>query len=135
MPPTTVQLTSESSRATELLQGKVVARVIRHRETEVLVEFTDQSRLFIDRSHSGVELSITERAGSTHALTTQQAYLATFAFLETQFRSTGSEELGALLGSLALLPDGSPADPAHKREWEAAVASSIAGDVDAKLGP
>ena len=66
----------------------------------------------------------------TH-LTEQQAYLAMFAFLEGQFRSTGSADLGALLGSLALLPDGSPADPAHKTDWHAAVAAAVAGTVNA----
>ena len=52
-------LNAEAERATELLRGKVVARVERHREAEVMVEFTDGTRLYIDRSDSGVELSIT----------------------------------------------------------------------------
>lgn len=53
-------LEEESMLATEMLSGKVVARVVRHRETEVLVEFTDGTRLFVDRSTNGVEVSITE---------------------------------------------------------------------------
>ncbi len=66
----------------------------------------------------------------TH-LTERQAYLAMFAFLEAQYRSTGSGDLGALLGSLALLPDGSPADPAHNSEWQAAVQAALTNRVDA----
>jgi hypothetical protein len=52
-------LAQEAARATEILHGKVVARIARHRDTEVLVEFTDGTRLFVDRSESAVELSIT----------------------------------------------------------------------------
>lgn len=66
-------------------------------------------------------------------LTEHQAYLAMFAFLETQFRSTGSGDIGALLGSLSLLPDGSPADPAHKAEWQAAVAAATSEQVSPGL--
>lgn len=65
-------------------------------------------------------------------LTKQQAYLAMFAFLERQYL-LGAEELGSLLGSLALLPDGSPADPAHAAEWSAAVQQALSGQVFAEL--
>lgn len=53
------ELAQEATRATEMLQGKVVVRIARHRETEVLVEFADGTRLFVDRSESAIELSIT----------------------------------------------------------------------------
>jgi len=53
------ELEDEASRATALLAGKVLRRVWRHREREVAIEFTDGSRLFVDRTASGVELSIT----------------------------------------------------------------------------
>ncbi len=59
MQPSPQDLAQEASRATEILQGKVVARIARLRNTEVLVEFTDGTRLFVDRSDSAVELSIT----------------------------------------------------------------------------
>lgn len=49
-----------------------------------------------------------------------QAYLAMLAFLDAQHRS-GVEELGALIGSMSLLADGSPADPAITQEWRAAL--------------
>lgn len=69
-------------------------------------------------------------------LTEKQAYLAMFAFLDKQF-SLGCTELGALLGSMALLPDGSPADQALARDWSEAVAAAVSGRADAqfRLGP
>lgn len=54
-----MDLDAEAERATELLKGKVVACVKRFREGEVLVEFEDGTRLYVDRSIEGVELSIT----------------------------------------------------------------------------
>lgn len=51
-------LEQQSTCATEILQGKVVARITRHRKTEVLIEFVDGTRLFVDQSNTGVELSI-----------------------------------------------------------------------------
>ena len=44
-------------------------------------------------------------------LTDREAYFAMFAFLEAHFSRTGSADIGALLGELSTLPDGSPADP------------------------
>jgi hypothetical protein len=129
MPLTPEQLEQESIQATEILQGKVVSRVIRHRETEVLVEFADQCRLFVDRTQGGVELSITGGTSTCQSLTSQQAYLAMFSFLDSYCQSTGSSDIGALLGSLSPLPDDSPADPAHRREWEAAIRSAASGRV------
>jgi len=49
----------DSARATEMLQGKTVARVIRHRPGEVVIEFADGTRVFVDRLEAGLELSIT----------------------------------------------------------------------------
>ncbi|MBA4766643.1 MAG: hypothetical protein H2049_03290 [Porphyrobacter sp.] len=51
-------LDEESERATAMLAGKIVARVVRQREAEVLIEFTDGTRLFVDGGTT-VELSIT----------------------------------------------------------------------------
>jgi hypothetical protein len=50
-------LDEESQRATVMLHGKVVTRVVRHRDREVLIEFSDGSRLFCD-SDAPVALSI-----------------------------------------------------------------------------
>lgn len=60
MVPSKEVLDAESARATTMLQGKTVARVVRHRPTELLIEFVDGTRLFVDRAEAGVELSITE---------------------------------------------------------------------------
>lgn len=51
-------LDEETARATEMLRGKMVKRVVRHREGEVLIEFEDGSRFFAD-SKTSLELSIT----------------------------------------------------------------------------
>ena len=59
MPRSTKQLSEESKRANQLLASKIVARVTRHRHSEVLVEFTGGTRLFVESSEDGVELSIT----------------------------------------------------------------------------
>jgi len=50
----------ESKRATLLLAGKVVARVFRHRQNEVGIEFTDGTRFFIDAGDDCLELSIAD---------------------------------------------------------------------------
>lgn len=53
-------LEDEARRATDLLAGKTVGRVWRHRPSEVAIKFTDGTRLFVDASRDGVELSITD---------------------------------------------------------------------------
>jgi hypothetical protein len=54
-------LDEEGERATAMLLGKVVKRIARFREREVLIEFEDGARLFVD-SATPLELSI-EGAG------------------------------------------------------------------------
>lgn len=66
-------------------------------------------------------------------MTERESYLAMFAFLEAHYRRTRSEDVGALLGDLSLLPSGSPADPAVTFEWEAAVALAKTGEVRAQM--
>lgn len=56
-------LPQEAAAATNALAGKVVARVERHRASKILVEFTDGTRLFIDGTVEGLELSITGGRG------------------------------------------------------------------------
>lgn len=53
------QLAEESARATRMLAGKIVARVARHSSSEVLLEFQDGTRLFVDALEGGIELSVT----------------------------------------------------------------------------
>jgi hypothetical protein len=59
-----------------------------------------------------------------------------FAFLEQYYATTRAEDVGALLGSMALLPDGQPADRGIAAEWERAVAraASDEGAVNLALG-
>ncbi len=45
------------------------------------------------------------------------AYAAMFEFLAQHYERTGSDDLGALLGSMSLLDDNSPADPALWLDW------------------
>ncbi len=52
-------LEEEQARASEMLEGKVVRFVVRHRPREVLIEFTDGTRLFIHTAQDVLELSIT----------------------------------------------------------------------------
>jgi hypothetical protein len=54
------KLQLEGERAAEMLSGKTVSTVRRHRPCEVAIEFTDGMRLFVDHAPDGVELSITE---------------------------------------------------------------------------
>ena len=61
-----------------------------------------------------------------------QAFLAMFAFLEKQY-VLGCEELGGILGSMSLLPDGKPADSALASDWQAAVEAAIEGKVQANM--
>lgn len=55
-----MNLKKESLRATELTKGKVISVVRRYRKKEVMVEFTDGSRLFVDHLPDRLDLSITE---------------------------------------------------------------------------
>ena len=51
-------LDQEKTRLEELLGGKTVAKIIRHRANEIGIEFTDGTCLFVD-SPAELELSVT----------------------------------------------------------------------------
>ncbi len=55
------QLRKVEKRATKLLKGKVVKKILRHRKEEVGIEFEDGTRFFIDwrESENELDLSIT----------------------------------------------------------------------------
>jgi hypothetical protein len=53
-----VTLEEESERATQMLCGKVVSHVVRHRDGEVVILFEGGTRLFVD-AETSIELSIT----------------------------------------------------------------------------
>lgn len=57
-------------------------------------------------------------------LTKHQAYAAMFRFLEDYYERTKSDDVGSLLGSMRLLNDSNPADPAIAIDWERAIKSS-----------
>lgn len=54
-----MNLQQETERVTEMLKGKIVTKVMRHRAKEVCIEFTDGTRLFIDAQSDNLELSVT----------------------------------------------------------------------------
>ena len=60
-------------------------------------------------------------------MTDKEAYAAMFHFLESIYKRTGSNELGGLLGSMSVLADGSPADPAVAGDWQEAVTYALKG--------
>jgi phosphoribosylglycinamide formyltransferase-1 len=52
-------LSAESSKISDLLRGKLIKHVYRHRIGEILIEFDDDTRLFINVDSSDLDLSIT----------------------------------------------------------------------------
>jgi hypothetical protein len=66
-------------------------------------------------------------------LTSAQAYAAMFAFLRGHYLRTQSNDIGSLLGSMSLLPGGTPADAAIADDWADAVNQTIEGRVDLHL--
>ncbi len=61
-------------------------------------------------------------------LTKQQAYFAMFEFLRCHYERGPTDEIGALLGSLSLLPDGTSADPAYLDDWAEAVSAVLSAE-------
>ena len=53
----------------------------------------------------------------TDHLSLQEAYLSMFEFIVELYKRTKSDDLGAILGDLSLLPDGTTADPAAWNDW------------------
>ena len=54
-----MNLEEEAFRATELLKGKTIKEILRNREGEVFIKFTDGTRFFINKKADGLDLSIT----------------------------------------------------------------------------
>ena len=52
-------LKKEAQETTEMLKGKIVDKVWRHRPKEIGIQFTDGWCLFVDMQRDGLELSIT----------------------------------------------------------------------------
>jgi hypothetical protein len=64
-------------------------------------------------------------------LTSKNAYLAMFSFLEEYYMRTKSDEIGSLLSGMCLMNDGIPMDQAYWSEWERAVQKALEKQVDA----
>jgi hypothetical protein len=54
-----VDLEVEAAELTDLLRGKVVKIIRRHRVKEILIEFEDGWRLYVDNIPDGLEFSVT----------------------------------------------------------------------------
>ena len=66
-------------------------------------------------------------------LTSQQAFLAMYSFLDAHYQRSKADDVGALLGSMSLLRDGRPVDPAVESDWNAAVQAAVTGSVSAAM--
>jgi hypothetical protein len=53
------ELEDEATKLTDLLRGKTVRVVRRHRVGELLIEFDDDTRLFVNNVPDGFEFSVT----------------------------------------------------------------------------
>ncbi|WP_090685956.1 hypothetical protein [Paraburkholderia phenazinium] len=69
----------------------------------------------------------------TDRLTLQEAYLSMFEFIVELYQRTRSDDLGAMLGDLSLLADGTTADPAAWGDWLKCVEKARRRGVDASL--
>ncbi len=67
------------------------------------------------QSHEPIDKFVKKR------LTKLQAFNAMVNFLEIYYRETGSDFMGALLGTLLFLPDGKPVSHAFWEDWEIAI--------------
>jgi hypothetical protein len=54
-----VDLEDEGTKLTDLLRGKTVKIVRRHRSGEVMIEFDDGTCLFVNNISDGLEFSVT----------------------------------------------------------------------------
>jgi hypothetical protein len=56
-------LRDEADRLTHLLRGKAIKQAKRHRKGEILLEFDDGTRRFVDMVAEGLEISVTNSRG------------------------------------------------------------------------
>jgi hypothetical protein len=55
-------LENEAAKLTELLRGKAVKLVRRHRAKEIMIEFDDGTRLFVHTVSEPLEFSVTDES-------------------------------------------------------------------------
>lgn len=65
------------------------------------------------------------------SLTTEEAYLAMFAFVEKRYQLTSSDDLASFLSDMSMMFSGGTADPALQDDWDESVQLALAGKVDA----
>lgn len=51
-------------------------------------------------------------------LSKEEAYLAMYFFIENLYALTNDDSLAGFLGSMQVLKDGKPMDPAYWEDWE-----------------
>ena len=68
-----------------------------------------------------------------NTLSTHQAYLAMYSFLEELYSEYGFDQLGPVLSNMSLLSDGGSADPATYHDFLRAIEKAKAGQVNASL--
>jgi hypothetical protein len=59
-------------------------------------------------------------------ITPQQAYAAMTMFSEAHYRRTGSDDIGGLLGDMAMRDDDTTADAAMWADWLDSIAGTLA---------
>jgi hypothetical protein len=62
-----------------------------------------------------------------NTLTADQAYAATYYFLDKLYFRHKRDDLGGLLSDMSLLPDGTPIDSAIVEDWQDAMQFALAG--------
>ena len=70
---------------------------------------------------------------STELMDERTAYAAMYEFLVDYYERTKSDDVGALLGGMSLLADGTPADPAVWSIWMESVAKAKGQKSDLSL--
>jgi hypothetical protein len=68
-----MELEVEAAKLTDLLRGKVVKAVVRHRSGEAVIEFEEGTRLFVNNIPDGLEFSVT---GGRRASNGEDPYVA-----------------------------------------------------------
>ena len=107
--------------------------------TEKEIEITTIQYQSIESAMHSMGLSESDRLSALKGLVSQvsvtprQAYSAMYIFLEEYNQLTQSDDIGGLLGSMSLLPDGGSADPAILEDWSVALSKALEGGVDVNL--
>jgi hypothetical protein len=58
-------LEDEAARMSNMLRGKTVEIIRHHRSQEVTIEFSDGTRLFVNKTDTGLDFSITDGIDSS----------------------------------------------------------------------